>query len=89
MSDSLTFIQACKSVARRLRESASADVLEKDALLAIIEDDPQEAERLLQVMERRNALGLRVITGGKAVLPPLSAKDNARPRSHPDPERDQ
>ncbi len=48
-------------IARRIRHRAT-DALERDALLAIIEGDNAMADRLLGSIERRNELGLRVIS---------------------------
>jgi len=48
-------------IARRVRLRAS-DALERDALLAIINGNNEEAQRLVLVMQRRNELGLSVIS---------------------------
>lgn len=48
-------------VGERVRKLAE-DPLERDALLAIIEDRHEEALRLLNAMEGRNQMGLSVIS---------------------------
>lgn len=48
-------------IARRVRLRAK-DALERDALLAIIHGNHDEARRLVGVMQRRNELGLSVIS---------------------------
>lgn len=48
-------------IARRVRLRAK-DTLERDALLAIINGNHEEARRLVGVMRRRNELGLSVIS---------------------------
>lgn len=48
-------------VARRAQHTIP-DALERHALLAILGDDEDEAERLVRLMERRTALRLRVIS---------------------------
>lgn len=48
-------------IARRVRLRAK-DALERDALLAIINGDIAEATRLTEAMQKRNNLGLRLIS---------------------------
>ena len=61
--------QTLKKAAARLRANDGADALERNTLLAIIEDRDEEANRLLEVMRKRNARGIRVLTGAKATPP--------------------
>ena len=49
-------------VAERLRRRKGVNSLDKRALLAILNDRPGEADRLLWQMRRRNKLGLSVVT---------------------------
>ncbi|MBN2700941.1 MAG: hypothetical protein JXR29_05775 [Methylothermaceae bacterium] len=49
-------------IAKRVERLAS-DRLERDLLIAFIEGRDSDAERLTAILERRNALGLRVISG--------------------------
>lgn len=51
-------------IARRVQHRVK-DSLERDALLAIIGDDHEEADRLLDAMERRHKLGLSVISSSE------------------------
>jgi len=60
-----TFMDACEEVSTRLRKNTSCDHLEKKTLLAIIEQSPKEAERLLRIVSRRNKLGLNIIKDGR------------------------
>lgn len=48
--------------AKRIHHRKYADKLEQNALLAIIEGESEAAHRLLDVIGRRNALGLQVIS---------------------------
>ena len=67
--DGIPLAQTFQEAAARLKANAKADPLERNALLAIIEDRDQEANRLLEVMRKRNARGLSVLKGGKATPP--------------------
>lgn len=51
-------------IARRVQHRVKGS-LERDALLAIIGDDHEEADRLLDAMERRHKLGLSVISSSE------------------------
>lgn len=48
-------------VAERLRRRKAVNSLDKRALLAILDDRPGEADRLIGQMRRRNELGLSVV----------------------------
>lgn len=49
-------------VAERLRRRKGVNSLDKRALLAILDDRPREADRLIGQMQRRNELGISVVT---------------------------
>lgn len=70
--DGKSLEQAFKHAAARLKANTEADPLERNTLLAIIEDRDGEANRLLEVMRKRNARGLTVVKGGKATPPQSS-----------------
>ena len=58
--------------AKRLRQGRYADPLERNAVLAIVEGRTEEADRLLDVLGRRDRTGLRVAARGPA-FPPRSS----------------
>lgn len=66
---------AFDETAARLRSYQDADPLERDALLAIIDGRFQRADQLISLVGRRNAVGLKTITGGKCgqASPPRSS----------------
>lgn len=47
--------------AQRIRNRKGGSEIEKNALLAILEDRPDEADRLINLMRKRNALRLSVV----------------------------
>ena len=57
--------KALDETAARLRAYEDVDPLERDALLAIIDGCFERADQLISLVGRRNALGLKTITGGK------------------------
>ena len=57
----LTLAEIEPLIARRAQHNIP-DALERHALLAILGDDEDEAERLVRLMEQRTALRLRVIS---------------------------
>lgn len=61
--------EACADITQRLRNNSDADPLEVRALLAIIDDRKEEANLLLNVMTKRNNIGLTTIKGGKESQP--------------------
>lgn len=68
-SDGILLEHAIRDTAARLKANDEADPLERNTLLAIIEDREEEANRLLEVMRKRNSRGLTVLKGEKATLP--------------------
>ena len=73
--DNATFDEAAQAVIQRLRADTEADAVEKHALLAILTDDAAEADRLLDVMKRRNNRGLHVVKDVKEVPARSSLED--------------
>ncbi len=57
----LSFDDKEKLIAKRIQINVK-DMLERNALLAIIDGDTDEASRLHDAIKRRNQLGLRVIS---------------------------
>jgi len=68
----LTIDDILAIMAKRLRRGEHADSLERNAVLAIVEGRMDDADRLLDVLERRNRAGLRVVARGPA-SPPRSS----------------
>lgn len=59
-SSRLTYADIESMIAKRVRMNVK-DALERDVILAIMNDDKSEASRLHDTIKRRNQLGLRVI----------------------------
>ena len=78
MNDS-TFDAAAQSVAQRLKADTQSDAVEKHALLAILTDDTDNADRLLDVMKRRNERGLFVVKDAQEVPARSCEEDNEHP----------
>jgi len=54
---------------RRIRLRDYESTLEKKALLAAIEGDPEKAEKYRRLLRRRNELNLKVLSGGPKAPP--------------------
>ncbi|MET0120151.1 MAG: hypothetical protein ABW124_03810 [Candidatus Thiodiazotropha sp. 6PLUC9] len=61
MNKDQTFDEACRAVSEKLQNMEGGDTIEKRTLMAIIEDRDEDANRLLNIVERRNALNLRSV----------------------------
>jgi hypothetical protein len=56
-------------IARRVRYRNYSDKLEQQTLLAIIEDRDDDVKRLYSILDRRNALSLKVIASSEPTFP--------------------
>ncbi|WP_163056795.1 hypothetical protein [Acidithiobacillus ferrooxidans] len=52
-----------QDVAQQLRRRKGVNSLDKRALLAILDDRPEDGDHLLEQMRRRNELGISVVAG--------------------------
>lgn len=71
--DRLSIDEILSLMARRVRRRQYADGLEQRVLLAIVEGRFDEVDRLFGVVERRDELGLRVISSPGQATPARSA----------------
>jgi hypothetical protein len=79
MKNDQTLEEASQAIAQKLKSMKGGDRLEQRTLMAIIEDRHEDASKLMDIVERRNALNLHSLEGGKESLPPLSSADNEHP----------
>jgi len=58
----LGFDEVMSIIARRIRHRKNADQLESNTLLAIMKGRSEEFERLLDVLDRRNRIGISLVS---------------------------
>jgi hypothetical protein len=79
MKDDQTLEEASRAISQKLKSMKGGDRLEQRTLMAIIDDRHEDASKLMNIVERRNALNLRSVEGGKESLPQLSSADIEHP----------
>ena len=79
MNTDLSFDDACQAVSKKLENMKGGDCLEKRTLMAIIQDRHEDASKLLNIVERRNALNLYSVEGEKESLPQPFSTENEHP----------
>jgi hypothetical protein len=79
MNTDQTLDEAYQAISEKLQNMEGGDCLEKRTLMAIIDDRHEDANRLLEIVARRNALNLHSVEGGKEFPPQPSSKDNGHP----------
>jgi hypothetical protein len=61
MNTDQTLDEACQAVSEKLQNMEGGDILEKRTLMAIIDHRHEDANKLLNIVARRNALNLRSV----------------------------